>query len=115
MKGEHILRLARKRPWRYNLDKEKWVGSKKQEYGGNNAFYFGHVEIKLPELHSYFFYLSSLFRANFITLLKKYLKVELGLCFEVETAEYAGSILFIVYSMIMYSEKWPWKPHPYYC
>lgn len=79
----------------------------------NNAFYFGHIEIKIPELDSYFFYLSSLSRANFITLLKKYLKFELGLCFEIETAEYADSIIFIVYSIIIYLEKW--KPHPCYC
>lgn len=46
---------------------------------------------------------------------KKYLKVELGLCFEMETAKYAGSIIFIAYSMLIYSEKWPWKPHPCYC
>ena len=77
----------------------------------NNAFDFGHVEIKLPELHFFFpFYLSSLFQSVLSICSRtkqKCVKSELGLHFETETAEYMGSRIFNVYSMLIYLENGP--------
>lgn len=82
----------------------------------NNAFYFAHVKIKVPWVRSSSIsaVCSGQFYHSLLGQNKKYLKVELGLCFEIETAEFVGSRIFIVYSILIYSEKWPWKPHACY-
>lgn len=75
----------------------------------NNAFYFAYIKIKVPDLHSSSISVicSGQFYHSLLGQNKKYLKVELGLCFEIEMAEYVGSRIFIVYSVLIYSEKWP--------
>lgn len=52
--------------WRHNQGQKKWVRS--ENTMENNAFCFGHVEIRVPELHSYFCFLGSLFGANPLAL-----------------------------------------------
>lgn len=69
--------------------------------------------LRLSSLNYIFFfpfYLSSLFQ-SILSLCsrtkQKYVKAELGLHFETETAEYMGSRIFNVYSVLTYLENGP--------
>lgn len=73
--------------------------------------------LRLSCLPHFLFLLSQQFvQVNFTTLRqnKKYVEVELGLRFEIETAETRSPRIFIVYSMLTSSEMRPWKPHACY-
>lgn len=104
--------------WRHNRGKKNEQGGRSKNMIENNAFRLDTLRLRCLSpilISSIAAVCSGPFYHSLPAQDKKHLKAELGLCFEIETAKYAGSIIFIAYSMLIYSEKWPWKPHPYYC
>ena len=86
-----LSRLTERNPMESQWRQEKnGEGLRRKSMVENHAFYFGLVEITHC-LHPFFF--SAIFQVNFTPQRqnKKYLEIEFGSCFKIETTEYTDS------------------------